>query len=46
MEIVEHLSKHTEKPTGKDSRYYVVCEGFTIKEFISYINKLRKRKEA
>lgn len=43
--IGEHLENKEETKMKKDTQYYVVTPGFTVEEFISYINKLKKNKE-
>lgn len=45
--IGEYLTPNgeTQTQTKKDPMYYVVVPGFTVEEFVTYIEKLRKRKE-
>lgn len=45
--IGEYLTTNgeTQTQTKKDPMYYVVVPGFTVEEFVTYIDKLRKWKE-
>jgi DNA-binding HxlR family transcriptional regulator len=45
IEIVRLIQTDFKMGDVSDTYYYIVIPGFTVKEFVSYMNKLRKGKE-